>query len=148
MKNEHCGFVLVADQKYWSRLCARKTAGREIRFFIRKNQAAPIETKQLLFYVKKLHMQIRGTADFVERITGDGEELWSKYGAESLFETTEEYRVFAEGRKKMTFIKFANFAELANPKPKETVADVFGSLVWFRPQYVNQKTAELLTNEV
>ncbi len=91
---------------------------------------------------------MKATADFIERATGAAEDLWSKYGAESLFESPEEYLAFADGRTKMTFVKFSNFRELAQPAPKETVVGVFGSLIWFKPQYVNQKTAELLTGEV
>ena len=93
-------------------------------------------------------MQILGTADFTERLVGDTQELWNKYGAESFFESLDEYNAFAQGNKKMTFIHFENFEELADPKPKETVAGALGSLVWFRPRYVNRETAELLTGKV
>ena len=148
MENDHYAFILVADQKYWNRLRQPTQPIKQIRFFVRKNQVAPTQTKKLLFYVKKPHMQILGTADFTERIVGDTQELWSKYGAESFFESQNEYSAFAQGNKKMTFIHFGNFEELADPKPKETVAGALGSLVWFRPRYVSRETAELLTGKV
>ena len=87
-----------------------------------------------------------GAADFSERIVGDAEDLWSQFGAQSFFESIDEYRAFARGNRKMTFIRFENFKELANPEPKETVTKLLGSLVWFRPRYVSQQTAELLDN--
>ena len=48
----------------------------------------------------------------------------------------------------MTFIRFENFEEFAEPKPKEAVAAVLGSMVWFRPRYVNQQAAQLLVGKV
>ena len=145
MENPHYAFILVIDEKYWKRLCQSQTQGKQINFFVRKNSVAPTQTNRLLFYVKKPRMQILGAADFAERIVGDAEDLWSRFGAESFFESIDEYRAFARGNRKMTFIRFENFKEVADPKPKETVTKVLGSLVWFRPRYVSQQTAELLT---
>jgi predicted transcriptional regulator len=145
VENEHYAFVLVADEKYWNRLSQGSQQGKQIHFFVRKSQVGPTEAKKLLFYVKKPRMQILGTADFAERITGDAEELWNMHGSESFFESFDEYKAFAEGRKKMTFIRFQNFLEIANPKPKETVTRVLGSLVWLKPRYVSQQSADMLT---
>jgi predicted transcriptional regulator len=145
MKNEHYAFVLIADEKYWNRLCERNSANREVHVFVRKNQVGPCEAQRLLFYVKKPIMQVRGVADFIERLTGNCEELWRKYGAESCFETLEEYVAFAEGREKMTFVRFKNFAELENPKSTEIMRSVLGSLQGFRGKYLNEETAKQLT---
>jgi hypothetical protein len=38
-------------------------------------------------------MQVRGIADFVERLTGDSGELWWKNGIESCFKTFEDHAV-------------------------------------------------------
>jgi len=145
VEDEHYAFLLVAEEKYWNRLVHDNQKSKQIRFFVRKRQVGPTEAKKLLFYIKKTQKQIRGTADFVERITGDAEELWNQYGSESFFESFDEYKAFADGRKKMTFIRFQNFVEIENPKPKEMVARVLGSLVWLRPRYVSQQSANLLT---
>lgn len=145
MENERYGFILIADEEYWNRLSQCNQQDEQIHFFVRKSQVGPIEAKKLLFYVKKPHMQIRGTADFAEHLTGDVEALRNKHGSQSFFESFNEYKAFAEGSKKMTFIRFQNFMEIASPKPKEIVARVLGSLVWFKPKYVNQQTADMLT---
>lgn len=144
MENEHYAFVLVVDQKYWDRLCDRTRAGKETHFFVRGSQVGPLSTNKLLFYVTKPKMQVLGTADFVERIVGDPQELWNQYGAQSIFDSPEEYQALAANHKQVTFIKFANFAEIPNPQPKEAVNSFLGSLSWFKPKYVNQKTAEAL----
>ena len=52
---------------------------------------------------------------FVERLTGDYEDLWQKFGGDSCFELYEEYCKFADGREKMTFIRFSDFNEIASP---------------------------------
>jgi predicted transcriptional regulator len=104
MKREHYAFILIADEKYWNKLCERNKVSRGIQAFLRKNQVAPKNAQKLLFYVKKPVMQIRGVADFIERLTGDSGELWRKYGTESCFESFEEYSAFAEGRSRMTVV--------------------------------------------
>jgi predicted transcriptional regulator len=145
MKNERYAFILISDEKYWNRLRERNRANREIHVFIRKNKVGPRETQRLLFYVKRPIMQVKGVADFIERLTGDREELWRKYGAESCFESFDEYAAFAQGREKMTFVRFKNFTELENPKPTEVIRSILRSLQGFRGKYVNLETAEQLT---
>jgi predicted transcriptional regulator len=146
VKNERYAFVLIADEKYWKRLCERNSADRAVHVFVRKNQVGPCKAQKLLFYVKKPIMQVRGVADFIERLTGNGEELWRKYGAESCFESAGEYAAFAEGREKMTFVRFKNFTELEKPKSTEIIRMVLGSLRWFRSKYLSfEATEQLIT---
>ena len=144
MKSNRYAFILVSDQKYWNKLRQRNKTGNNVHAFVRKNQVAPKNTQKLLFYVKKPIMQIRGIADFIERLTGDSNELWQKHGAESCFETFEEYCTFAQGRTTMTFIRFKNFTELQNPKTTEATRNILGSLQGFRGKYVNLATTKQL----
>jgi len=146
MKNERYAFILISDEKYWNRLRERNRANREVHAFVRKNQVGPREAQMLLFYVKKPIMQVRGVADFIERLTGDREELWRKHGAESCFESFDEYVAFAQGREKMTIVRFKNLTELENPKPTEVIRSILGSLQGFRGKYVSLETAKQLTN--
>jgi predicted transcriptional regulator len=143
MENSRFGFIAVIDGEFWNRLCQSNKQGNKISFFVRRNTVAPTQTKRLLFYVEK-RMQILGAADFEGRTVGDAEELWDQFGAKSFFESVDEYKSFVGSNKKMTFIHFENFEEIADPKPKETVVSLLGSLVWFRPRYISQQTAELL----
>jgi predicted transcriptional regulator len=144
MKHERYAFILIADEKYWNRLCERNKASSGIHAFVRKSKVAPKNAQKLLFYVKKPVMQVLGIADFVERLTGDSGELWRKHGAESCFETFEEYCVFTQGRTMMTFVRFKNFVELAKPKTTETTRSILGSLQGFRGKYVNLATTKQL----
>jgi predicted transcriptional regulator len=144
MNRERYAFILIADEKYWNRLRERNKTNRGIHAFVRKNQVGPKNAQRLLFYVKKPVMQIRGAADFIERLTGNHEELWRKHGAESCFESFEEYCTFAQGREMMTFVRFKNFTELENPKSTEAIRNILGSLQGFRGKYVNLAIAEQL----
>ena len=145
MENDRYAFILISDEKYWNKLRERNRANEGIHAFVRRNQVGPRETQKLLFHVKRPIMQVLGTADFLERVTGDREELWRKYGAESCFESSDEYDAFAQGREKMTFVRFKNFTELENPKATEVVRTVLGSLQGFRGRYIDEKTAKQLT---
>jgi predicted transcriptional regulator len=145
MKNDRYAFILVADQKYWNKLCERSRANMAVHAFVRKNQVAPKAAEKLLFYVKKPVMQVRGTADFLERLTGPAEELWTEHGGETCFESFEEYCDFAQGRLEMTFVRFKNFAELENPKTKDETRKILDSLQGLRGKYVNLETADQLT---
>lgn len=144
MKSERYAFILIADEKYWRRLCERNKASGETHAFVRKNKVGPTNAQKLLFYVKRPVMQILGVADFVERLTGAPEELWRSHGAESCFESFEEFCKFAHGREVMTFLRFRNFFELVNPKSAKALRSILGSLQGFRGGYVDSATAEQL----
>ena len=144
MKPERYAFILVADKKYWNKLRERNKVNSGTHAFVRKNQVAPKTAQKLLFYVKKPVSQVQGTADFIERLTGDSGELWRRYGSKSCFETFEEYCAFAEGREMMTFVRFKNFVELENPKTIGATRSILGSLQGFRGKYVNLATLKLL----
>ncbi|MEJ2242857.1 MAG: hypothetical protein P8Y18_12075, partial [Candidatus Bathyarchaeota archaeon] len=58
---------------------------------------------------------IRGFADFVERKTGDAQNLWLSLGHESLLFNYEEYQKFLLGRKTATFVRFKNLKEFSTP---------------------------------
>jgi predicted transcriptional regulator len=90
-------------------------------------------------------MQIRGIADFIERLAGDYKELWDKYGGETCLKSFNEYLDFLQSRKKVTFIRFTNFRELENPVSVEAIIKVLGVLRVPRGgKYINLKAANQL----
>lgn len=146
MPNECYAYILISDEKWWNRLCERKRNNNGIRVFVRRNRVGPLRTQKLLFYVKKPIMQIRGVADFVERLAGDYKELWNMYGDESYLETFDEYVSFLKGRKTATFIRFTNFYELNNPVSMKVISKVLGVPTIPRGgKYLNRETANQLT---
>jgi predicted transcriptional regulator len=141
VEHENYAFILPVDEKYWLRLCQRKTA--KIHVFIRKSQVAPLQAKKLLFYVIGNESKtVLGVADFLELITGNYLNLWKRYGSESCFESFEEYKEFALDRETMTCIRFTNFHELNEPKSSEEVADILGPLHRFNVvRYLDKESA-------
>ena len=144
MKDEGYAFILIAGEEYWDRLRQRASDVDVTLAFVRKGQVGPVLTKKLIFYVKKPFMQIRGTADFIERLKGDGDEMWTKYGTESCFNSKEEYDNFVQGRDRVTVVRFRNLSELKKPKPAEEICIIIGSLRGFRGRYVDSDLAKRL----
>jgi predicted transcriptional regulator len=86
----------------------------------------PKNAKQIFFYVTHPHKDIRGYADFVERVTGDAKDLWKSLGHESLLSSYDEYNDFLQGRKKATFIRFRNLKEFPKPVTTKVMAQIIG----------------------
>jgi len=110
-------FILVSDEPRWNRLrdCAKTKSGTNV--FIRKNVVGPKYGQKLLFYIKKPDAQIRGLADFVERLVGNSQTLWDEVGGESCFDSFDEYKTFIDGRENATFVRFTNLRVLEVPIP-------------------------------
>lgn len=146
MQNECYAYILIFDEKWWNRLCERNRNSNQIRVFVRRNRVGPLKTQKLLFYVKKPIMQIRGVADFIERLAGDYKELWNMYRDETCLKTFDEYVNFLKGRKTATFIRFTNFHELDSPVSMKVISKVLGVLRIPRGgKYLNRETANQLT---
>ena len=145
MQNECYAYILISEEKWWNRLCERNRNTNQIRVFVRRNRVGPLKTQKLLFYVKKPIMQIRGVADFIERLAGDYKELWDMYGNETCLKTFDGYVSFLKGRKTATFIRFTNFHELDSPVSMKVISKVLGVLRIPRGgKYLNRETANQL----
>jgi len=119
-------FIVLNLEKFWKRLCSQNRAGKQAHAFIRRGVVGPKNAKLLFFYVTHPHKDIRGFADFIERVTGDAENLWKSLGHESLLNSYNEYKDFLQGRKKATFIRFRNLNEFPNPVTTKVLSKVVG----------------------
>jgi len=143
--NDYYAYILISDKKGWNRLCKRNRNGDGTRVFVRKNRVGPVETQKLFFYIKKPIMQIRGVADFTERLAGDYKELWNTFGAETCFGKFAEYVSFLKGRQTVTFIRFKNFRELENPISLNVIRTAVGvARIPRGGKYLSYKTANEL----
>jgi len=118
-------FIVLNLEKFWKRLCSQNRAGKRAHAFVRRGVVGPKNAKLLFFYVTHPHKDIRGYADFVERVTGDAEDLWKSLGHESLL-NSDEYKDFLQGRKKATFIRFRNLRELPTRITTKVLSQVVG----------------------
>jgi len=141
----HYAFILLSDEKWWKRLCERNRNGNQIHAFVRTSRVGPLKTEKLFFYVKRPVMQIRGVADFIERLSGNYKELWFSYGNATCLKTFDEYITFLRGRETVTFIRFKNFCELDNPIPMEVIKKILDVLrIPRNGKYINRETANQL----
>lgn len=115
MPEEHYAYILVEDEKWWSRRCTKNQTGNSVHSFVRRGKVGPKSTGKLLFYIKLPVRQIKGVGEFVERITGSKDDLWNLYGAETVFGSREEYDKFVGERENVTIIRFKNMEELHAP---------------------------------
>jgi len=119
-------FIVLNLEKFWKRLCNQNRAGKHAHAFVRRGVVGPKNAKLLFFYVTHPHKDIRGYADFVERVTGDAEDLWKSLSHESLLNSYDEYKDFLQGRKKATFIRFRNLRELPTPVTTKKLSQIIG----------------------
>ena len=146
MPNECYAYILISAEKWWKRLSERNRNSNRTHVFVRRNRVGPLKTQKLFFYVKEPIMQIRGVADFVERLAGDYEELWKAYGDETCLKTFDEYVSFLNGRKTATFIRFTDFHKLKNPVSMDVISKVLGVPRMPRGgKYLNRESANQLT---
>lgn len=146
MSGERYGFILLSDEKWWSKLCERSRSGDRTHAFVRRSLVGPLKAQKLLFYVKRPSMQIKGVADFIERVAGDHKELWEKYGSETCIDSFDEYLKFLKGRKKATFIRFTNLCEFDVPISIEALKKVLGVSKMPRGgKYINREAVNQLT---
>ncbi len=115
MPEKHYAYILVEDEKWWNRRCARNKTKGLGHSFVRRGKVGPKDTSRLLFYVKLPVKQIKGVGEFVERITGSRDELWNSYGVETVFGDRDEYDKFVGERENVTIIRFRNMEELDKP---------------------------------
>jgi len=94
---------------------------------VRRGAVGPKNAKQPFFYVTHPRKDIQGYADFIERVTGDAEDLWKTLGHESLLNSYDEYHNFLQGRKKAIFISFKNLKELPKPVTTKEMTQIIGN---------------------
>jgi len=115
LPEEHYAYILVEHEKWWNSRRDQSQKGMNTQVFVRKGRVGPKDAEKLLFYVKLPVGEIRGHADFLERISGNADDLWNIHGSETVFESRGRYDNFVEGRAKVTFIRFKNLEELVKP---------------------------------
>lgn len=119
-------YILINDEKWWRRRISQNRAGKKLHTFVRRGTVGPKSARYVLFYVKHPLREIRGVGEFIERIKGEADELWSDYSRETVFTSYREYMEFLQGRTKTTFIRLKNIRELPSPISLQTVLSLLG----------------------
>jgi predicted transcriptional regulator len=122
--SEKYAYILLSDEKWWVRRISRNKAGKTLQSFVRRGAVGPKDVKLILFYIKHPLREIRGSGEFLERIVGDVDKLWTALGHETVFDSYQEYMAFMNGRTRATFIRFRNLQEFCAPVPVKDVSKV------------------------
>jgi len=124
--SEKYAYILLSDEKWWVRRVSRNKTGKTLQSFVRRGAVGPKDAKLILFYIKHPLREIRGSGEFLERIVGDVDKLWTALGHETVFDSYQEYMAFMNGRTRATFIRFRNLQEFSTPVPVKVVSGVIG----------------------
>lgn len=124
--SERYAYILLITPKWWDRLCDRLEAGKTFHAFVRRGLVGPKKTNLLLFYVTYPFKEIRGFAEFVERVTGEADDLWRTYRGETSLRSHKEYRDFLEGKPRTTFVRFRNLEIFSQPISAGVILRVVG----------------------
>jgi predicted transcriptional regulator len=140
---EKYAYVMMIKEKWWREFLRLRKKGKEFQSYVGGGWAPPKNASMLFFYVTKPVCEIAGYAEFVERKVGNAEDLWKEHGGESVLESAEQYFQFVRGRKPVSFIRFKNLRESANPIPLQNVLMLLGVKRLARGGfYIDRETAE------
>jgi len=119
-------FVIMIKDKWWRELLSLNHKGKKVLSYVQGGWAPPKNTSLMFFYVTKPIAEIAGYAEFIERKVGDAESLWSEHGDESVLKSRERFEEFIRGKQRVSFIRFKNLIEAANPIPVNNILMLLG----------------------
>ena len=143
---EHYAYLLLEAEKWWNKRCSQSVMGKTQQAFVRRGRVGPVNAKKLFFYVKHPIREIRGKAEFVERVVGNADELWNRCGAETVFDSYDEFIEFVDGREDITVIRFKNLQELSRPVSAKAFLERTGggSMLSRNGKYISKEIAATL----
>ncbi len=124
--SKNYAYILINDQKWWNRRLNKNRIGKTIHAFVRRGHVGPKDARFVLFYVKHPLKELRGRGEFIERITGNIDELWNSHSHETVFKSYKEYSKFLQGKTETTFVRLQNVQELSAPVSMQTVSRLLG----------------------
>lgn len=144
MKEDYA-FVIMIKDKWWREFCRFTSKGRKVHSYVQGGWAPPKSASLIFFYVTKPARQIAGYAEFIERKVGEARGLWREHGSESVLSSEEKYLEFVKDKERVSFIRFNNLHEAAEPIPLNNVLMLLGVKRLSRKGfYVNKETADKL----
>ncbi|NWG11255.1 hypothetical protein HXY33_05860 [Candidatus Bathyarchaeota archaeon] len=143
--NENYAFVIMIKEKWWQEFLRLHNKGKQVQSYVQGGWAPPKNTSLIIFYVTKPIAKISGHAEFVERKVGKPEEMWKAHGDESVLSSAEQYFDFVTGKQHVSFIRFKNLQEAANPIPLSNILLLLGAKRLSRKGfYIGKETADKL----
>lgn len=145
---ERYGYVLPIEERWWKRFLDRAGAGEEQHAYVRRGRVGPTAAEQIIFYVTHPRKEVRGSAEFVDRVTGDAEDLWRLHGRKTCLRSHGEYADLLQGRARATFILFRGLREKSTPIPFQRFSEITGiTRVSPMGKYLTREEAEKLIED-
>jgi predicted transcriptional regulator len=142
---EDFAFVIMIKDKWWREFCRLHREGKKVQSYVQGGWAPPKDASLIIFYVTKPVAEIAGYAEFLERKVGEAEELWKKHGHESVLNSEKQYFEFVSGKERVSFIRFKDLQEAAQPIPLSNFLLFLGVKRLSRKGfYVDKETADKL----
>jgi predicted transcriptional regulator len=139
---ENYAFVIMIKDRWWREFCRVKSEGRKVHSYVQGGWAPPKSASLIFFYATKPERQIAGYAEFIERKVGDARRLWREHGSESVLDSEEKYLEFVKDKERVSFIRFKNLQEAAEPIPLNGILALLGVRRLSRKGfYVDKETA-------
>jgi predicted transcriptional regulator len=108
-------FVMMVKEKWWTEFRRRQGEGQKVHSFVVRGAAPPKSTQVVLFYVTKPVRAIAGHAQYIERVVGKRQELWDRYGSESVLGSQDGYEGFVGNVPEVSFVRFKNLSVAVEP---------------------------------
>jgi predicted transcriptional regulator len=106
---------MMIQDRWWQQFLRNNRQGSKVHSYVRTGAAPPKDASMMLFYVTKPVGEMAGYAEFIERKVGEPMEMWKQHGKESAISSREGYEEFIGNSSKVSFIRFKNLREAANP---------------------------------
>jgi predicted transcriptional regulator len=88
---------------------------------------------------------IAGYAHFIERVVGNPQELWSKFGGESVLGSKARFEEFVNDGSEVSFVRFKDLSVATNPISLSRLLMLLGVKRLSRKGfYVNNKLSDTL----
>ncbi|MGA3192421.1 MAG: hypothetical protein ABSD73_07895 [Candidatus Bathyarchaeia archaeon] len=143
--SERYAFVMMVMEKWWVAFCRRSEEGKNVHSFVIRGAAPPKSTLLIHFYVTKPVSAIAGYAHFIERVVGNPQELWSRFGGESVLGSNARYEEFVGNTLEVSFVRFKDLNVAVNPISLSRLLMFLGVKRLSRKGfYVNNKLSDTL----
>ena len=125
--SERYGFVMMVMEKWWIEFRRRLEEGKKVHSFVIRGAAPPKSTQLIFFYVTKPVRAIAGYANYIERIVGNPQDLWSRYGTESVLGSKPRYEEFVGNAAEVSFVRFKDLNVAVNPVSLSRLQMILGA---------------------
>jgi predicted transcriptional regulator len=143
--SERYAFVMMVREKWWVEFCRRSREGKTVHSFVVRGAAPPKGTQLILFYVTRPVSAIAGDAHFIERAVGNPQELWGRFGLESVLGSKVRFEEFVGDASQVSFVRFEDLFVAVNPVSLSRLLMLLGVKRLSRKGfYVNDKLCDTL----